>query len=194
MPKNPVYSVSVDFSKAGIFEQAVRKNAELRAQIFDLALKENEEVYFHRYIDNVTGGAPQTLVECSEDFHDKIKKLPLYGESRELDGGMGTFRAGHAGAVDRTVLKRLLAQETKDPSLAIATWRLQDEILDLSLAKGIGGEVLIRHIDADRGFISLLCPDTFVPEIEKLERCRAIVKPEDAAKIFHKRGPGPRKP
>lgn len=182
-----VYTIELDYTKSGNFEQTVKKNIELRAQIFDLAQQEGEEVYFHRYVDNMVEGAPRLLLECSPDFMDKVKTLPLYGDSREWKGAP-TFRAGHAGPVNPKDLTRVLAQEVRDPSLPSATWRLQDDILDLALSKGVDGQVLVRHVDGDRGFISLLCPESFVADIQDLPRCRAAVKPADAAKFFHHRG------
>lgn len=186
-----VYAVDLDYTKSGNFEQTVKKNIDLRAQIFDLAQQEGEEVYFHRYVDNMVEGAPRLLLECAPEFMDKVKKLPLYGDSREWKGA-ATFRAGHAGPVNPKDLTRVLAQEARDPSLPSATWRLQDDILELALARGVDGQVLVRHVDGDRGFISLLCPESFVDDIKALPRCRAAVKPSEAAKIFHGRGKGPK--
>jgi hypothetical protein len=186
-----VYTIELDYAKSGNFEQTVKKNIELRAQIFDLAQQEGEEVYFHRYVDNMVEGAPRLLLECSPAFMDKVKTLPLYGDSREWKGA-ATFRAGHAGPVNPKDLTRVLAQEDRDPSLPSATWRLQDDILELALSKGVGGQVLVRHVDGDRGFISLLCPESFVDGITDLPRCRAAVKPADAAKFFNHRGKGPK--
>jgi hypothetical protein len=186
-----LYTIELDYTKSGNFEQTVKKNIELRAQIFDLAQQEGQEVYFHRYVDNTVEGAPRLLLECTTEFLGKVKALPLYGDSREWKGAP-TFRAGHAGPVNPKDLARVLAQETTDPSLPSATWRLQDDILDLALSKSLGGHVLVRHVDGDCGFISLLCPESFVDDVKDLPRCRAAVKPADAAKFFHNRGKGPK--
>lgn len=185
-----VFAVSLDFANSDNFEQSVAKTLELRGQIFELALKRGEEIFFHRYTDNTIEGAPRVLLECSDAFLERVKKLPLYGDSQELTG-VATFRSGHGGPMDRNVIKRVLAQPVKDPSLPMATLRLQDDILDLALAKGVAGDVLVRHVDGAHGFISLLCTDDFADEVKKLPRCRAVVKPAEAKKIFHNRHRGP---
>lgn len=185
-----VYAVSLDFSNSDHFEQSVAKTLELRGQIFELALKQGEEIFFHRYTDNAIEGAPRVLLECSDAFLEKVKKLPLYGDSQELTD-VATFRAGHGGQINRNIVKRALAQPVKDPSLPMATLRLQDDILDLAVKKGVAGDVLVRHVDGARGFISLLCADEFADEVKNLPRCRAIVKPAEAKKIFHNRRRGP---
>jgi hypothetical protein len=181
-----IFAVSLDFGNSDNFKQSVARTLELRGQIFELALKQGEEIFFHRYTDNTIEGAPRVLLECSDAFLERVKKLPLHGDSQELTG-IATFRSGHGGPIDRSTVKRVLAQQVKDPSLPLATLRLQDDIIELSLAKGVQGQVLVRHVDGAHGFISLLCPDDFADEVKNLPRCRAIVKPAEAKKIFHNR-------
>jgi hypothetical protein len=185
-----VYALEIDFSKDDNFAQSVARTQELRGQIFELALKSGEQIFFHRYTDNTIEGAPRVLLECSAKFLEQVKKLPLFGDVHELTD-TASFRAGHGGPINRDTVKRVLAQPVKDPSLAMATLRLQDEIIDLAQSKGLEEQVLVRHVDVAHGFISLLCPDYFTPEVEKLSRCRAIVNPAQAKKIFHNRRRGP---
>lgn len=164
---------------------SVKQVLELRNAIFDLAAKGSEEIYFHRHADDTLGGAPHLMVECSGGFLDEIKKLPQYGASNDIWPGTSTFRAGHGGPAAPNSWKRVLANDPAD------TWRLQDDIIRAAQAKGIQGEVLIRHIDADKGFISLLCPDDFVADIKKLERTGLVVTPKEAGKFRHPHAPSP---
>jgi hypothetical protein len=165
----------------------LRRNNEMRSQIFDLAQREGEEIFFHRYRLSTAPTGPHVLVECTPEFFEKIKQLPLMDYGHQLWARLETFRTGHGGPVDLALLNRVLAQQDKsDWSLHDATWALHEDILDLAKVKGLEGQALIRHIDGDRGFLSLICPDSLVPDIESLPRCRALVKPGQAAKIFHR--------
>ncbi len=184
---NKVYVVSVDFSAGGM-QNAVMNTLALRGDIFDLANAGSEEVFFHRHKDDMLGGAPSLMLECSEAFLDKVKALPRYGNSIDLWTGFDTFRAGHGGPVDAAQLKRVLAQETTDPNLNVATWRLQDDIIRLAQNNALEGKVLVCHIDGDRGFVSVICPDDFADKILELPRCAKITTPVNKPR---KNGPKP---
>lgn len=73
--KNKVYSITVDFTGTTIGE-AVGKTMKLDADIQRLAKASGEDVHMHQYKELMLG-APCVLVECSEAFLEKIKKLPL---------------------------------------------------------------------------------------------------------------------
>lgn len=187
---NPVHVVYADAAKYGDGTQPVQAVLALRADILKLANTKPEEIFLHRLTDELLGGAPSVLLECSDDFLAEVKKLPLYKNSHDMWPGFETARSDHGGPVDPAQLKRLLAEQTdNDFSLSVATWRLRGEILKLAQQESLGDAVLIRHVDGDRGFISLLCPDDFVAKIEALERCAKIVRPEDAARQLHHRRP-----
>lgn len=172
-------------------DDPVRRNHEMRTQIFDLAQREEEEIFFHRYRLSTTPAGPHVLVECTPEFIDKIEKLPLHDYSHQLWAKLETFRTGHGGPVDLGQLNRVLVKTDGDDSLSDATWRLHEDILELGREKGLEGQVLVRHIDGDRGFLSIICPESIVSDIDGLSRCRAIVRPGQAAKIFHRPDKGP---
>ncbi len=170
---NKVYVVAVDFTVGGL-QNAVMNTLALRQDIFELANAGTEQIYFHRYKDDMLGGAPNLLLECSEEFLEKVKTLPRYGNSLDLWTGFDTFRAGHAGPVDAAQLKRVTAKETTDPDLDVATWRLQDDIIRLGQNHALEGKVLVRQVDGLKGFVSVICPDDFAEKILSLPRCAKI--------------------
>jgi len=185
-----LHVVYADAAKHGDGTRAVQATLALRAEILKLANAKPEEVFLHRLTDELLGGAPSVLLECSDGFLAEVKKLPLYKNSHEMWPGFETARSDHGGPVDKSQLKRLLTVQTdNDFSLEVATWRLRGEILQLAQQEKLGDAVLIRHVDGDRGFISLLCPDDFVDKIAGLARCAKIVRPEDAAQQLHHRRP-----
>ncbi|MEZ0262325.1 MAG: hypothetical protein ACAH80_15070 [Alphaproteobacteria bacterium] len=73
--KNKVYSITVDFTGT-TWPQAVEKTMKLDADIQRLAKASGEDVHMHQYKEPMLG-APCILVECSEAFLEKIKKLSL---------------------------------------------------------------------------------------------------------------------
>ena len=183
---NQVYVVSADFT--GGMQYAVMNTLALRHDIFALANAGTEEVFFHRFKDDMLGGAPSLLLECSPEFLDKVKLLTRYGNSMDMWTGFDTFRAGQAGPVDATQLKRVEAKEVNDPNLDVATWRLQDDIIRLGQRSGLEGKVLVRQIDDAKGIISVICPDDFAEKMLELPRCAKITAPANKPR---KNGPKP---
>lgn len=71
-----VYSITTDFTGT-TWAQACANTAKLDADIQRLAKASGEVVHMHQYKEAMLG-APVVLVECSETFLDKIKRLPLF--------------------------------------------------------------------------------------------------------------------
>ena len=73
---NKTYMITVDFAGT-TWAEACAKTARLDADVQRLARQSGEEVHMRQWKEPVDG-APVVLVECSETFLDKIKKLPLF--------------------------------------------------------------------------------------------------------------------
>jgi hypothetical protein len=71
-----VYSVTVDFTNTN-WPEAAAKTMQLDADIQRLAKKSGADVHMHQYKEQMLG-APSVLVECSPEFLDQIKRLPLF--------------------------------------------------------------------------------------------------------------------
>jgi hypothetical protein len=72
-----VYAISVDYTGT-TWAEACEKTSKLDASIQHLAkASSGESVHMHQYKEQMLG-APVVLVECSESFLDKIKRLPLF--------------------------------------------------------------------------------------------------------------------
>ena len=192
VPAREVYVVSVDFNKTGP-AKAVEATLVLRAEILMLANAGTEDIFLHQFKDDTLGGAPGILLECSPAFLEQVKTKTLYGSSHPVWPDLETHRTDHGGPVDKAQLVRVLAQEhNNDPSLEVATWRLRGDIIALAKQQQLAeGTVLLRHVDGKRGFLSLLCPDSFVDDIAKLDRCAKAVRPQDAAQHLQHRQPKP---
>jgi hypothetical protein len=81
--KNKVYSITVDFTGTS-WPEACEKTSKLDADIQRLAKKSGEDVHMHQYREPMLG-APVVLVECSEAFLEKIKRLPLFDTALPAD-------------------------------------------------------------------------------------------------------------
>jgi hypothetical protein len=82
-----IYAIMVDFTGTPWLE-ACKKTAALEKDIALLAKKTGAVIYFHQYKENVLGG-PVVLLECSESFLEKVKKLPLFDSCANAEGRNG---------------------------------------------------------------------------------------------------------
>jgi hypothetical protein len=96
--KNKVYSITVDFTGTTIGE-AVGKTMKLDADIQRLAKASGEDVHMHQYKEPMLG-APVVLVECSEAFLEKIKKLPLFDAVNPLPASIPSIRRTDAPQIE----------------------------------------------------------------------------------------------
>ncbi len=73
MSAHKVHIIEPDFQAP--IETVVKNRDELGRAISKLAKSEGETVYFHDFKEPVAG-APVVMLECSDDFLEKVKKLP----------------------------------------------------------------------------------------------------------------------
>jgi hypothetical protein len=93
-----VYHITTDLSDKTIGE-ILGNTAKLDAEIQKLAKAGGDEVYLHQFVSPV-GGAPCVLLECSESFLEKVKRLPLFDSVHVLDSRIETARRTSAPQIE----------------------------------------------------------------------------------------------
>lgn len=71
-----IHVIEADLTSRDI-GQVVGERDKLGRAIAELATSTRETVHFHDYVAPV-GGAPTIILECSDAFLDKVRKLPGY--------------------------------------------------------------------------------------------------------------------
>ena len=94
--ENKVYVVTPDFTGLNWAEMC-RKSMQLDADIQRLAKASGDDVHMHQWNPPVPG-SPTVLVECSEAFLEKIKRLPLFDAA--VPAALPTIRRSDAPQVE----------------------------------------------------------------------------------------------
>jgi len=89
MAGHKVHVIEADMS--GGIHDVVKKRDDLGRAIAKMASYSCENVWFHDFKDPVAG-APVLLVECSDDFLERIKKLPGFAKEHDVRPGIETER------------------------------------------------------------------------------------------------------
>jgi len=75
MSLKKVFNVCVDYKQIPPHLRGIRFT-QVEKDIRALAKQENEPVVFHKFVDeHLLGGGPSVLVEMSEEFAEKVKKV-----------------------------------------------------------------------------------------------------------------------
>lgn len=96
-----VYIITTNFDDMS-WPEAVKKTFDLDREIQILAKKSGSAVHLHQYKEPVMGapGTPVVLLECSDDFLEKVKGLPLFDAVRDLPSGVQTIRRSDAPQIE----------------------------------------------------------------------------------------------
>lgn len=73
MSKHKVHVIEPDFQAQ--IDTVVQRRDDLGREIVKLAERENETVFFHDYTEPCAA-APVMMLECSDDFLEKVRALP----------------------------------------------------------------------------------------------------------------------
>jgi hypothetical protein len=87
MAKANVYVVTANDIYTVSWSEAIGKTFALEKDIAILAKKSGAEIHFHHYTSTAVGTPPAVLLECSEDFLDKVKRLSSVASIAPLNKG-----------------------------------------------------------------------------------------------------------
>lgn len=80
-----VHVIEADLS--GSLPQALAQREKLGQEIVSLARTRGEPVFFHEFKNDMLGGAPVIMLECSDAFLAEARKLPSYRKDHEAWSG-----------------------------------------------------------------------------------------------------------
>ena len=94
-----IYAVATDYT-GKTWAEAIGNTFKLDAAIQRLAKAEGESISLYSYKTPVSGQPPVVLLECSEAFLEKVKRLPLFNSVRPLGTAVETVNRRSAPQVE----------------------------------------------------------------------------------------------
>lgn len=183
----------IEADQAEVWVKAVMKRDNLGKAIAALAAQLNEPVWFHDYKDPMVG-APLIFLECSDTFLEQVRKLPDFKKTydaqskpyprptffTERSEKLQVYYTGKANAVNYyslhfTRIKKLpqrgdgLADVFNFQRLMKHAVSSSHKVFDYLEQNNLLLQVCEIHHKPNENRMILLCPDTLIEELKKLD-------------------------